>query len=503
MDCSFQRKEFPFTQEEIRDIWKYAKDNHIDQLDKTPEQVFKAVADDLGLTEEWVAQAFTKPKAMRSITDEMYRKQYERRKAISSAKDYVADLNSPPALKALRKLYELPRSLLTLGHFTVFPETHAGDLKYHPTEWKNYVKTVVDTWKSVSPAYSQRLMNEMTAHPDYNSWLRAGLDIGLESRGRGILIGKTGPSARGWDALKPLRQRLAETRWNALDAADRTPENRKAIAGEINHITGTLSPGDPNFGKLGNFMFAPSLTMSKWLRATVTPAQTVNTFYRMYTGQGAAVSAAERAMAYHKLRAASSYLATRYLGLLAVNQAVLSAMGSKQQINITDPNKSDWLRPKGFGHVLNPRGAGEVFQLMGHVIASGYASKKELRGRTPTDNMRDAFSRYAQYKINPSVQLPIELATGHDSFGRPYPWSSDAGTPSKPRYTPFEFVSSLGPIPLQGGIREVYDDLRQGGVNALDATTIMKGLAAATIETLGGSVYPESKPKSRSRQPFQ
>jgi hypothetical protein len=176
---------------------------------------------------------------------------------------------------------------------------------------------------------------------------------------------------------------------------------------------------------------------------------------------------------------------------LAVNQAVLSVMGSNQKVNITDPTKSDWLRPKGFGHVLNPRGAGEVVQLLGQVIGAGYASKQTLRGKSPIDNSRDAFARYAQYKANPSIQLPIEIALGHDTFGRPYPWSPDPGTKTKPRYTPIEFITSLGPIPLQGGMREIYDELRTGGVSALDATTIMKGLGAATIETLGGSVYPE------------
>lgn len=481
-------KEFPFTQDEVNAIWKYAKDTHIDNLDKTPEQVYQAVADELGLKPEWVAKAFTLPKSVKRVTDDMYRKQYERRSTIKAAKDYVSDLNTPPGYKALRKLYDLPRQLLTWGHFTVFPETHAGDLKYHPTMWNNYIETVVNTWRSISPAYSQRILNEMQAHPLYNVALRAGLDISPESTGKGILIGKTGVSARGWDALKPTRLKLFEARWNALDTELRTPEGAKTIARELDFLTGTLPPGHPGFGALNKILFAPSLTYGKWARITEQPARTASTFYRMATGKGEAVSATERQLAYDRLRAATGYIATRYMGLLALNQAVLSATGSDQKINIFDPHKSDWLRPKGFGHVLNPRGAGEAIQLLGNVIAAGYTTK-QTAGKSPAEASRNALARYVQYKLNPSVQVPIEIATGHDTFGRPYPWSKDAGTANKPRYNWYEFFTSLGPIPLQGAMKEIYESLDFAG--HVGSETIMKGMAAGAMELFGGSVYEE------------
>ena len=64
------------------------------------------------------------------------------------------------------------------------------------------------------------------------------------------------------------------------------------------------------------------------------------------------------------------------------------------------------------------------------------------------------------------------------------PWSSEKGTPSKPKMDWPEYAASIGPIPLEGPIRYVYDKMRQGGASALDAVTIIKGLI---IGAMGGT----------------
>jgi hypothetical protein len=100
----------------------------------------------------------------------------------------------------------------------------------------------------------------------------------------------------------------------------------------------------------------------------------------------------------------------------------------------------------------------------------------------------DIGAEYAKGKLNPIYERGSELVTGHDFRGRPLPWSPDQGSPTKPKYGWAEYASSIGPIPLQGPIKYVYDQIRGSGTSALDTNQIVKGLIISGL-TVPGAMH--------------
>jgi hypothetical protein len=87
-----------------------------------------------------------------------------------------------------------------------------------------------------------------------------------------------------------------------------------------------------------------------------------------------------------------------------------------------------------------------------------------------------------------------EFATGEDFQGRKMPWSSDTDPKHKPRISWTEYASSHAPIPLSGGVREMYDSMRARGMSEPDTAAILRGLAAFGAELTGARVQPEAEP---------
>ncbi len=488
-----QVESFDFTQDEIRDLWAYSKENYIDR-GVGFEDTIKGVSGDLGLHPKWVAEAFTKPKTMRNITSEIYRSQDLRKEAVNGAKAYVRNIDTPGVVKLFKGLWALPRSALTFGHYAVFPVTHGSDLMFRPTAWHAYFKGAVATWKFASRAVHGQAMAALEREPLYAMARRGGLDVKPSSGPVGILSSRLGGmSQRGWSGLKITRMELFKQRWNKLHPEEQTLDTAKHISEIINHSTGTMSPGERGLGVVEKAMFAPKLTESKWMRAVVDPIKTVGTFSKMAikaaTGKGD-VTPGERVAAYTRFRNAAEFAAF-YTGMLAVNQGFLTASGSPQKVNFTDYKKGDWLRMKGFGHVLNTRGALEVFQLLGKLVGITSATSQELRGKSEREAAIQTIGRYAQYKIDPTIQTIGEAATGEDVFGRPLPFSEKEGTEKRPKYTWTEYALQKGPIPLGGATREIYDTFRENGMSALDATTLLRGIAIGAFEGIGGGTYPD------------
>lgn len=495
------------TTDRVAAIWKYAKSNYIDN-GVNYEETLSNVAADTGMPREWVARAFVKPKTIRNVTKELYAKQEARREAIAQAKNYVATVDTPAALKLIATLTSIPRRVLTFGHGPVFPVTHALDLL--GSEPAAYFNAVGNAWKFASKAAHGAAMDWLRNHDLYVTARKAGLEIDPQRGPQGILSGGAGGWARrSWDGLKVTRLKLFEDRWNDLPMTERSPELAKDLASQINHSTGVMSPGEWGFGVISRGMFAPQLTASKIAKTFVDPIKTgitgVETTWAKIAG-GEQVPFNERYIASLRTRKAATALAS-YAGLLAVNQGLLIASGDKERINFSDSFKGDWLKPKFAGHMFNFRGSSELVRLVGNLVAISQSSRKDLRGDTRTAAARDAVARYAQYKAEPALQLGAEMALSEDTFGRPVPWSSEKGTPSKPKYTVPEFVLSKGPIYLGGATGEIYDGLREKGISAHDALSLIRALASnpdvlakgatiGAIEAVGGGVQKVHPPKS-------
>ncbi len=490
------------TPERVSAIWKYAKANYIDK-GANLEATLTGVSADTGLPREWVAQAFAKPKALRTVTNEAYKLQEQRRTVLQDAKNYVVTADTPGAIKLIATLTSVPRRVLTLGHGPVFPVTHALDLA--GSEPAAYFKSVGNAWKFASKVEHAKAMDSLRNNDLYPDARKAGLVVKPEQGPQGILSGGSGSTSwarRSWDALKVTRMSLFEDRVNSLPASERTPEALKNIASQINHSTGAMSAGEWGFGTVGRGMFAPQLTASKIAKTVVDPVKTAVTYGKVMAGQE--VPFAERNIANLRVKQATKAVAS-LAGLLAVNQGFLIASGDKDRVNFTDPSRGDWLRPKAFGHTLNLRGTSELIRLLGNVIAVSQMSKQDRRGDSKTDKVRDAVAKYAQYKLDPAVQLVGEAALQEDTFGRPLPFSSEQGSKSKPKYTVPEYVLSKGPIYLGGATKEIYDGLREHGLSAHDTMSLLRalkdnpeilaeGAAVGAGEFLGGGIQ-KSRPK--------
>ncbi|MGI8821212.1 MAG: hypothetical protein ACR2ID_10155 [Chthoniobacterales bacterium] len=499
------------TPHRVAGIWRYAKEAYIDK-GTSFEDTLTGVSSDLGIPREWVTHAFTKPKALRAVTNEVFVRQEARRSAIREAKAAVAAADTPGAVKLIGAIVNIPRATLTFGHGPVFPVTHSLDLIF--TQYRDYFGGMAKAWQFASKAEHAKAMDMLRHDELYPVARKAGLVIDPEKGPQGVLIGGVAKSSwamRSWDSLKVTRMEVFRDRWEKVPPGEQSPELAKLIASQVNHSTGVMSPGEWGLGKGDRLLFAPQLTFAKISKTVIDPGKTALTWARMASGHS--VPFAERYAAALRTRQAAKYFAS-FAGLLGVNQGLLMASGSHQRVNVTDPTKSDFLRPKFGGYTLNMRGSAELFRLIGQLVNISQMSRFALGNKSKTDRSRDVVAKYAQYKINPTIQLGTELAMGEDAFGRPTPWSGNPGTLSKPQFTPTEYALTKGPIYLGGATREIYDELRQQGMAPRDITSLLRALAAhpevaakgalvGSMEALGGGIGHASEEQPQRHAPRQ
>jgi hypothetical protein len=278
----------------------------------------------------------------------------------------------------------------------------------------------------------------------------------------------------------------------------------KEFADWANDATGAGKGKVANLG--GGSLFGPKLTQSKINRVAEiakTPADFAN-YSNLTPGQ--------KAVAWKRLGGATQYLTTR-LGFLAANAALLKYLGSKQSVNWTNPNKGDWMQFKGFGLEAGVPGLQTEIRALSRVLALTYwtytpdSTKNKLAAKFGSDFTQkpketgvkavyDIAKDYATGKLNPAFERAGEILSGKDWMGRPLPWNPDQGTTGKPRLGWGEYLlGNVGPIPLQGPTKYVYDTLKQAGSSSLDALQVVKGMVVAGLGGTGMHVK-EEKPES-------
>lgn len=508
-------KDFKFTQDEISDIWKYAKDAYIDRGEKF-ENTISGIATDLGLKPEWIAKALTEPKVIRPITNQMYAKMAERRKTIQNAKDYVRGIDTPLLKKVWNTIYNTPFAVAVGFHGTVGMQTHAGASLFKPSTWNTYFPNFINQFKySVRPAIHEAAMQDLVRRPNYITAKRAGLandpsqtytDYGLYAKWIPKMLGRE-MGKRGFDVLKAYRQDAFDYEWSKVPADVKSdPATAKEYATRIsemvNHSTGVIGKNERGWlaqaARAANpLAFAAKLEASRWARIIGDPVKTVDTFVNWKNA-----SAADRHIALRRLRNASEFLAFYYTTLLA-NNAFLQATGSKDRVNFTDPSKSDWLSHKIAGRpvFLEGRLLAPVRLLAQLVQSTWFPKDYEKRDQPFIRDVKD-LGQYARGKLAPFPSELVDLITGRDYTGRPLPTSTETVKGKEPvGWT--EYLLSRGPIPLAGGTREIYTDLRNNGMSALQVTDLLKGLAITASELTGAKVGAEQqppKPSGRSRR---
>lgn len=495
MSC--YKGEIPITDDERPVIWRWAKENIIDQGGSI-EQVHDAINKQFfnGTAKEgWINDILTGRKTpFREISNDVWRKQYNRQNVIQQARELSSRAALGPLGKVVMAMRYLPRSVSVFGHGIVFPVTHAGDLILRPSSWGTFVSGTLRTYRSAgSSAYAARALNQLHADPMYETAIRAGVDVGPKSHPAGLIsntgvkTGYLGAAARAWDMLTVMRFELWKKQVGKFIKPGMSEAEvldiGKNLAEWANHATGSGKGPIANLG--GGTLFGPKLTQAKLNRLTVDPAQTIKTFANWKDA-----TPGQKAVALTRLSGAVQYLATT-VGFLAVNQGVLQALGQKDEINVTDPTKGDYMAFKGGGLTGYVPGIHTEVRTLAKILHVAFmdsrvpgkrkplVANKELRGESKFGAVAKIMGQYGMGKLEPGVQRGLEVTMGENWLGRPLPWSKDPGTEKKPRMSYGEYAASIGPIPLEGPIGYVYDHLRKNGASSLDSTAIIKGLIIA------------------------
>jgi len=501
-----QLKDPKFTRDETAAIWRFARDNYIDRGAELSETI-QGVAKDLGLKPEWITRALTEPKAVRNITNEMYKKMSDRRAAVQEAKDIVRGLDTPMMKKVFQTVWRTPFAIAVAGHGTVGMQTHAGAALFRPSTWNIYFKNFARQYSfSFQKAAHEAAMQELVSRPNFITAKRAGLandpsktytDYGTYAQWIPKVLGKA-IGQRGFDVLKMYRQDAFDHEWSRLPASIKSdPAAAKEAAINlsemINHSSGVADIGHgPVSTGIQTLSFAARLEASRWARIIGDPLKTIATFANWKNA-----SAADRHIATIRLMHAAEFTGFYFATLLA-NNAMLAASGSDDRVNLTDPTRSDWLAHKIAGRNVKLEGAILApVRLIAQLVYAGLGERKpyqKMESRFETAGK--AVTDYARGKASPAFGIGIDAFSKSDFTGNVMPFSSDTPKHGRHKLTVSEYALQHGPIPLSGATREVYDDFRSQGMDAATITNLLRGLAVFGAETTGVKVGHESKPNA-------
>lgn len=460
----------PMTLEQVRALWKHAKDTYIGVGESNLDAIAQGVADDFGLPKKAVMDAMAAPKSVRKLTDEMYLKMARARQAQAAARNWLTDQQYPGWLKFLRSIPGGFFSARTFGHGTVGMVTHAGDLMFDPGVAREYWSNFGKQYKlAYNQGYHEAAMQDLMHRPNWATARRAGLANDpfrfmddyqaqqLAGKGFKTLIGA---GQRGFDVLKLLRQDLFDRTWNSLDATQRTSEMAQVVADNVNKTTGYTKSNLGNFQGFANVaFFAPRLEMSRWAFAVGDPMKATGIALRWNNA-----SPSERMFAMQQVKQKARIVGT-YLGLLTLNNAMLAGSGSEDRVNFTDPKRSDFLAFKVAGHVVKVIGPMlRMISFLGDMMHISMEKRTKLESlESRSSEAGGAVADYLRSKLSPFGSFVMDQLGQADYQGRPMPWSEDRPKKSLRQrgidtYGWGEYVlQQAAPIPVEEAIREIWE----------------------------------------------
>lgn len=531
-------EKFPFTREQTASLWKLAAAESDrgtpfrnimadDGVTLKEQGVVEKLSDQLGLKPQWIMQAFTEPKSLRAVTEEMWNRMNARRQYQKNARQLVYDMDTPNWEKTLNTFYNLPRSALITGHGGVFFWTHMGQSLLTPTEWGEWFKGLGRAWSVMGPTKGSiaRFERDMQAIPDmdgYNIARRVSPSVDREYRPPGIFGNKIGEKLFGQSFMKRLgdiaggsRRAMSElnytrmnlfskeyNRWGIEDLPyDQQLEFGRMMMRPIEHATGIfMGKGIVQRGWMSRLFFAPQLLPARWAASLTDPIRAMGTYANWKNA-----SVGERAAAHFVAKRTAQTLATT-ASILALNEAINKATGSPNHVNISDPSKSDWLRLKIGGYNLPMSFTYEPIRLAIQMIASGH---KPQRGEGTAQAFFRPAEQYGVSKLHPTIGKVVEGLYGRQMISEralPFAKASPFFEPRKKEKPPVgvgEFVASVGPIPFGEGARELHHLLVEEGMSKNDATVWVRALGFAALGSIGPRPYPNREPTTKkAKMPF-
>jgi len=476
----------PISSEDASAVWRYARENYVDKGNNNFAEIRAKVASDLGIAPDVVTRSLANTKAAKQLSNEIWAKMSDRRRLRSNAESWIKQADAPLAVKAFEDARRLWFIKATMGHGAVAPFTHAPANAFIPARWADFWRNFGRTYQfMVSKGGHERAMSDLETSSNYITAQRAGLANDpkrgydeYQSPWMAKVLGKIGVSGnRAFDSLKTMRQDMFDSAWNKMTSDLKSPETARALAQEINASTGSskaLSGQDWPSRFVGKAMFAAPLEASRWDFLVRDNYRAIKAFSNWKNAKPE-----ERYMA-KRVASRNAQLVATYGALLAANQGLLTASGSDDKINVTDPTKSDFLAFKVAGHVISPAGGLlTAVRFVGNLVNIGLESKK------PREKIGDAATttfKYGRSKLSPLFGTGADIWLQSDYGGRPLPFSKEEGTIKSPRYTWPEYVwSTQTPIPLAEAARTYYAEREKGASNAgALAKSVPIGAVAAT-----------------------
>jgi hypothetical protein len=452
-------------------------------------------------------------KVAKRISDEMWKKMADRRTAKQNAESWVRQADQNPAAKAFESARRAMFIAKTAGHGFVAPFTHAPANAFIPSRWADFWTNTGRTYKFVFDKTGHfNQMTDLEQRPNFTTAKRATLAVDprrgydeYQAPWMAKTLGKLGISGnRAFDALKIMRMDMFDRAWNGMSEADRTPEMAKALAEEINSSTGAskaLSGQDWVSKGLSKALFAAPLEASRWEFLVRDNARALEAFRKMgleAVGRGTATPE-QRYMAKRTLSRNVQLIAT-YGSLLAMNQGLLTATGSKDKINYTDPSKPDFLSFKIAGHSVSPAsGVLTAVKFIGTLAQQAMNADTKKPAQAAEELAKTAF-RYGRSKLSPLYATGLDIGLRSDYIGRPLPMSAQAGTAEKPRYTwPEYLLTQQTPIPAGEAFRDAFSKLREQGMSVEMSKDFLKAavksLPVAAVASTGVRVTPAYEPR--------
>ena len=500
------KKDSKFTMNQVRGIWNYAKEGYLNK-GKTYEQMLSGVSIDLGLTMAQVRAAITQPKQARVVSDEMYRAMNQRRGVVSRAEYYIKSAENNKAYKFLKAIPSFFFNLKTYGHGTVGAITHAGMNIFKPSRWKNYFPFFIKQFKYAygDTAKYEQAMEDLKNDPDFTFWTQAGLAIDPKEKydeQQGDYAAKVSKTKmgkffirlgvagdRGFNALKVYRLDLAKAYYDNLSDSEKAdPDTVVKLAKLVNHATGSSEVKLP--AVFSTIFFAPKLEASRWQGLIGDPFKAIKTLATWNTA-----SLAEKAAAKWVARNAGEKLAT-YMGLLAVNAGILAAIDSDDEINFTDPSKSDFLKFKIFGRPIDVTGGMTATLRFINAIVTSNQENKKSRYKKPEEKDFQTIGTQARYKLSPFASTIWDLKSTTDAMGKPLsflPWNHVKPRRGEEGYTlPGYLVQQQLMIPVSELLHEMHSSMKAKGMDDAQIDDVLKGIAVGFVS--GGTGAKVNQP---------
>lgn len=512
--------------------WNFIDQKYFDKMTEASKEgdfdtVLTLAAIDLGIPRERLYRSLIKPKSIRLITEDLYKKMDKNARLRAHIRNWI-DQKEHPWLVNLAKA--VPRVFFMdkiFGHGFVGMITHGSNLAFQPWAWKSYFgkeggwatmyQMVLSDTKlgkkligNASVGFHRRILNAIETDPMYRMAKRAGLEVDPHRYHSDYDVGnwyrwlRENTGGRGFDALKKLRLDLFKTWWGSLEPELHTDQMAQLIANDVNHMTGIVHTRFPEWSNW--VFFAPKLAAAQWSVITRDPLKAM-----AYLSHWKTSSPEQRAWAMGQLKHKAAMVGVYFAGL-AVNQGILKVSGSSQSINAplvgedSDPKKSDFMAFKVGGFNVGLAGPLiQIVRLFSDMIHIGMGERSPLE-KTQTRQARfgERLWEYGRRKMSPFASFVVDTASGQDFTGRPLPWSSDVLPRSRrmrgvsnydwPEYA----LQTIAPIPVEEAVKEVWANL---GMDMSTMNRLWHALAVAVPMTMTGAriwedPYAEQEPET-------